>query len=58
MQFEMGMSTSRYFPAMGTAGLLRLAVRGYKRDHAPQPSITAINDLLIHIILGFISLQN
>jgi hypothetical protein len=28
MQFEMGISTRRYFPAIGTAGFERLAVRG------------------------------
>src|SRR5437879_1414805 len=47
MQLEMGMSTSRYLPAMGTAGLLLLAVRGYKREPAPPPRITANVDLLI-----------
>jgi hypothetical protein len=34
---------------MGTAGLLLLAVRGYRREPAPPPRITAIKDLLIHI---------
>jgi hypothetical protein len=28
MQLEMGISTNLYFPAMGTAGLERLAVSG------------------------------
>jgi hypothetical protein len=41
IQFEIGMSTNRYFPAMGTAGFERLAVRGYKRVPAPPPRITA-----------------
>jgi hypothetical protein len=40
MQLEMGISTSRYFPAMGTAGFDRLAVNGYNLDPAPPPSIT------------------
>jgi hypothetical protein len=41
IQFEMGISTKRYLPAMGTAGLLLLAVRGYKRVPAPPPRIMA-----------------
>jgi hypothetical protein len=40
-QLEIGISTRRYFPPMGTAGLDRLAVSGYKRDPAPPPKITA-----------------
>jgi hypothetical protein len=40
-QFEIGISTSLYLPAMGTAGLERLAVNGYKRVPAPPPKITA-----------------
>jgi len=36
----MGISTNRYLPAIGTAGLLLLAVKGYKRDPAPPPRIT------------------
>ena len=39
-QFEIGISTKRYFPAIGTAGLLLLAVRGYNLEPAPPPSIT------------------
>jgi hypothetical protein len=39
-QFDMGMSTSRYLPAMGTAGLDRLAVKGYNLVPAPPPNIT------------------
>jgi hypothetical protein len=54
IQFEIGISTNRYFPAIGTAGLLRLAVKGYKRVPAPPPRITAnvlfAADLLIRII--------
>jgi hypothetical protein len=37
----MGISTSLYLPAMGTAGFERLAVNGYKRVPAPPPKITA-----------------
>jgi hypothetical protein len=39
-QLEIGISTSLYLPAIGTAGLERLAVNGYKREPAPPPSIT------------------
>jgi hypothetical protein len=31
MAFEMGMSMSRYFPPIGTAGLARCMVNGYSR---------------------------
>lgn len=53
MQLEMGMSTSRYFPAMGTAGLLRLAVSGNNRVPAPPPNITATVDCGIVLILAY-----
>jgi hypothetical protein len=46
IQFEIGISTRRYFPAIGTAGLLRVAVSGYNLDPAPPPSTMAITDLL------------
>src|SRR5690606_1836480 len=41
MQMEMGTSTSRYFPAKGTAGLAREAVSGNSRVPAPRPRMTA-----------------
>src|SRR5438874_1465166 len=41
MQLEIGMSTSRYFPASGTAGLARSFVKGKSRVPAPPPIITA-----------------
>src|SRR5690606_31244925 len=41
MQFEIGTSTRRYFPASGTAGLARSLVRGKSRVPAPPPRITA-----------------
>jgi hypothetical protein len=44
MQLLIGISTKRYLPAIGTAGLLRLAVRGCKRVPAPPPRITAMTD--------------
>ena len=37
MQLEMGMSTSRYLPASGTAGLERSWVRGNSRVPCPPP---------------------
>src|SRR5882672_1848870 len=37
MQFEMGMSTSRYLPARGTAGLDRSRVIGNSRVPCPPP---------------------
>src|SRR5437016_6319917 len=39
MQLLMGMSMRRYLPAMGTAGLLRSIVRGYRREPRPPPRI-------------------
>jgi hypothetical protein len=51
MQLLMGMSTNRYLPAMGTAGLLRVAVSGYSLVPAPPPNITATVDLAIVIVL-------
>jgi len=53
MQLEIGISTNQYFPARGTAGLLLFAVRGYRREPAPPPRITATTDLLIHISFNF-----
>src|SRR6266851_2927152 len=41
MQFEIGTSTSRYFPPSGTAGFERSRVSGNKRLPAPPPRITA-----------------
>src|SRR4051812_13136930 len=40
MQLEMGMSTRRYLPARGTAGLARSLVKGKSRLPAPPPIIT------------------
>ena len=40
MQLLMGMSTSRYFPAIGTAGLARSFVNGNSRLPSPPPMIT------------------
>src|SRR5437763_16795510 len=41
MQFEIGMSTSRYLPPSGTAGFERARVSGERRVPAPPPRITA-----------------
>ena len=46
-QFEMGISTSLYLPAIGTAGLERVAVNGNNLVPAPPPSITDNISLLI-----------
>jgi len=40
MQFEMGMSTNRYFPASGTAGFARSLVSGNRRVPCPPPMMT------------------
>src|SRR6185503_13775458 len=37
MQLEMGMSTNRYLPASGTAGLARSRVSGNNRVPCPPP---------------------
>src|SRR4029453_17169108 len=41
MQFEMGISTMRYLPASGTAGLERSLVSGKRRVPAPPPMMIA-----------------
>lgn len=48
IQLEIGISTRRYLPAMGTAGLLRLAVKGYKREPAPPPNM--MDNVLLEIL--------
>src|ERR1051326_344581 len=40
MQLEMGISTRRYLPARGTAGLARSFVNGKRRVPCPPPMIT------------------
>lgn len=39
MQFEMGISTMRYFPPKETAGFERSFVKGYNRVPLPPPKI-------------------
>src|SRR3989442_2175582 len=48
MQLEMGMSTSRYLPARGTAGLARSLVSGNSRLPCPPPMMTE-STLLVFI---------
>src|SRR5258708_29762603 len=52
MQFEMGTSTSRYFPPSGTAGFERSRVSGCRRLPAPPPRITASKFFLEAIRVG------
>src|ERR1700683_3490061 len=40
MQLEIGMSTMRYLPASGTAGLARSLVSGNRRVPCPPPMMT------------------
>ena len=48
-QLDIGMSTSLYLPAIGTAGFERLAVNGYNLVPAPPPNITDKICLLINL---------
>ena len=41
-QFDIGISTNLYLPAIGTAGFERVAVNGYRREPCPPPKITEI----------------
>jgi hypothetical protein len=56
IQFEIGMSTNLYFPAMGTAGFDRLSVKGAKRDPCPPPKIMANVVLFIFSKVNFVTL--
>src|SRR6267142_5253892 len=47
MQLEMGISTRRYLPARGTAGLARSFVRGNSRVPWPPPMITESTSLVL-----------
>src|SRR6185437_1598706 len=49
MQLEMGMSTMRYLPASGTAGLARSFVSGNSRVPCPPPIMTE-STLLVLIV--------
>jgi len=58
IQLEIGISTNRYLPAIGTAGLLLLAVKGYNLEPAPPPRITDRISLLIMSTLFGLSIEN
>merc|ERR1719253_652679 len=51
-QLDIGTSMRRYAPPMGTAGLARCLVRGYRRGPAPPPRITAATDLELEMAVG------
>jgi hypothetical protein len=53
-QLDIGISTSLYFPAIGTAGFERLAVSGYNLVPAPPPNITASIDFDIQQVIYII----
>src|SRR4051812_11134496 len=56
MQFEIGMSTMRYLPANGTAGLERSLVSGKSRVPAPPPMMTArvfsVVEGILEVLIG------
>ena len=52
MQFEIGISTIRYFPASGTAGFERCCVSGKSRVPAPPPMMTESVFSAIEEMLG------
>src|SRR5699024_163318 len=54
-QLEIGISTSRYLPAIGTAGLERSRVRGYSLEPCPPPKII---DKMCGDRIFFILIQN
>jgi hypothetical protein len=39
MQLEIGISINLYLPAIGTAGLLLMEVKGYNLEPAPPPKM-------------------
>ena len=51
MQLLMGISTKRYLPAIGTAGLLLVDVSGNNLVPAPPPKITASVDFAVWKLL-------
>ena len=52
MQLEIGISTKRYFPAIGTAGFERLAVSGNNLEPFPPPKIMANVLILIFYVFA------
>jgi hypothetical protein len=55
MQLLIGMSTSRYLPARGTAGLQRSSVRGASRVPRPPPMMTASTRFWVVMGIPFLS---
>ena len=51
IQFEIGISTNRYLPAIGTAGLDLEFVNGYNLDPCPPPKIMEITLFFFAFIL-------
>src|SRR5208283_5664635 len=49
MQLEMGISTRRYLPANGTAGLARSLVNGNRRLPCPPPMMTDKTALVFNV---------
>ena len=47
IQFEIGISTNLYLPAIGTAGFDRVPVNEYNLDPCPPPNIIDKTSLLI-----------
>lgn len=55
-QLEIGISTNLYLPAIGTAGLERVAVRGNNLDPCPPPRIieTTFDAIIFWRLTGYI----
>src|SRR5690242_18493716 len=58
MQLEMGMSTRRYLPASGTAGLARSLVSGNSLVPCPPPMITESTLLVFNDCLPVCDIKN
>lgn len=50
IQFDIGISTSLYLPAIGTAGLDRCSVNGWSLEPWPPPKMIAKTFLLIMFV--------
>jgi hypothetical protein len=62
IQLLIGISTNLYLPAIGTAGLLREAVKGNNLVPAPPPKITATTEferdcILLYLFIYFIGIE-
>src|SRR5579862_2917435 len=58
MQLEMGISTMRYFPASGTAGLARSFVSGNRRVPWPPPIMTESTLLVLMLCRPVCDIKN